>query len=294
MEPSQPEPPQETEPLAAPKRSSGGIALLVFLAIGGSAVGVMIYQSMQGKAKPGYDTSGFDISKVDAPPPPKPVAAAPAAQAPASAPVQAVAVARPAPVAEKPLSARGAREKQFVDNYGKALRQYQGRLTRIADSAYRKYPVVREVDHDFGQLDRYMAVKRRFEQDNNPFNFARDAIALPEVRKTISKYLADPRAYTAAMSMMTQTVKEEPPPKEVYGAAKDFMVNDPSMTHYMDDFIKEIMGNTPAMIQGVSPDTDTSAIAGIMKDVAPGAPLPTSASIPAGVQLPPGAAPSGH
>jgi hypothetical protein len=58
-----------------------------------------------------------------------------------------------------------------------------------------------------------MEVKIRFDKNRDPYSFARDSLALPEVRAEISKRLKQPEVWTAALGMITSALKANRDPR---------------------------------------------------------------------------------
>ena len=166
-------------------------------------------------------------------------------------------------------------EREFLRTHGAEFRAYHLNLGRITRPYYLRHPVVRQVSRAFGRLPRYMEVKDQFERDGDPFKFARDAIALPEVRAEISRWLSDPRAWMASLGMIHDTMKD-PPPKDIYNAALKFM-GTPEVHNYLDEFSQDLNKNSDAMTKAVAQGADISSLIPLIRDIAPNA-------LPAGVQ----------
>ena len=160
-------------------------------------------------------------------------------------------------------------EKEFLRVHGAEIRAYHAKMGRIARLYYARHRVVRDVDRAFGRLPRYMAVKHAYQRDDNPFKFARDAIALPEVRGEIKRWLGNPQAWLAALGMINQTLRD-PPPQDVYRAAQEFM-DAPDMADYLKEFTADASKHSDAMRKAVAQGADTSSLNQLMRDLAPGA-----------------------
>lgn len=267
---------QNTEP----GRSSRLGALIVLVAIGGSAVGVLIYQAGQSREKRAVDTRGFDIAQAP-PSAPSPAAeAAPRAARPAAGtemlrvPIGELPTGRPRAVPAVPDAAR-EREKEFLRKYDGAIRDHQGRLGAITQNYYKTHPIVRQVDAEFGKLPRYMEVLGRYRKDRDAYQFARDAIALPEVRGLVSKYLSKPEAWKAGLGMISEALRQ-PPPKPISEEMKRFFTGDKAMSSYVEAFGQEVASNVPAMISGLPPNADMQAISRLAREIAPQAAVPAS------------------
>lgn len=267
----------EHEPPPPPKRRSIFSMILAVVVIGGAGIGVFVYQMTQGQRKSSLDASGFDIEKTSDQPR-RAASSAPQAQAQSSLGMikgaDGIRLSAAAGAADKskppePAPEQRKKELEFLQRYGGVLAQYHGRLARITDKFYKKDPVVRDVDRAFSNMPRYMAIKARYEKDGDPFQFARDVIALPEVRDEIAKRMTDVNVWKAAISMMTETLRTQPAPQPVYDAAKNFMLFDPSMSKYISDFATEAQKNIPAAVGALPSGSDLDALNKVLRDVAP-------------------------
>ncbi|MBI4675971.1 MAG: hypothetical protein HY748_00110 [Elusimicrobia bacterium] len=144
-----------------------------------------------------------------------------------------------------------AREKGFMARHGAEFRGVEARMAEIGARYHRTRPIVREVDAAFGRLPDYMALKRRYEKDRDPYQFARDAISLPEVRRTIRKYMARPEAWGVAADMALEGLRD-PPPKPIYDEVKRFLREDSTMKKAGDSIAEEAAANVtvgmPALV----------------------------------------------
>lgn len=248
-------------------------AVLVLLIIGGSAIGVLIYQAGQSREKPAVDTGGFDIAQVPSSAPSPVAEAGPRTARPAvgtgmmRVPIGEIPTGRPR-AAPAVSEAEVEREKEFLRTYDGAIRNYQAKLGTITQRYYKTQPIVREVDAEFGKLARYMDVLGRYQKDRDAYQFAHDAIALPEVRGLISKYLSKPAAWKAALGMISEAIRQ-PPPKPIADEMKRFFTRDKAMSSYVEGFGQEVASNVPAMIQGMPPNADMREISRLAREIAP-------------------------
>lgn len=174
-----------------------------------------------------------------------------------------------APQAVSP--SRRDEEREFLKRYGRALRDYQQRLTRITDRYYEQSAAVREVDREFGKLDRYMSVKRRYERDGDAFQFAREAISLPEVRGLIKKYVSNAEVWKAAIAMASEALKDAPPPTPILNEMKRFMAGDQTMSSFVEDFAKDANNNVGLIVQTATSGADLRPILSMAQQLSPGA-----------------------
>lgn len=260
-------------------------AVVLFASV---AVGTFVYLSSRPSSSVG-NGEGFDISHVDAPkpvvvaPPPTPVEPPPpdfrtVSHDPLPSAGTSGSAVRPgssagsssAPAADSPAREK---EKAFLAAHGKELASYHAKLGAIAMQYYKTNPVVRDVDRAFAGMSRYMAVKRQFDRDRDPYKFARDAIALPEVRAEIARRVAQPAVWTAALGMISAAMKN-PPPASLYNEAKRFMTGDDKVAGYVSEFTGVVTQNVPALVKGIPPGMDTRPFEKLANDVNPNSGLP--------------------
>ncbi|MBI5208714.1 MAG: hypothetical protein HY927_01925 [Elusimicrobia bacterium] len=158
--------------------------------------------------------------------------------------------AAPAPVLAAPSGNR-AREKAFLAQHDGEIRQCQDRLRELGMRYHAKSALVRQIDAEFAGMDRYMALKKRYEADRDAYAWARDTIALPEVRQTIRKYVTKPEAWSVFSDIMIEALKE-PPPKAVYDEMRNFVKRDPSVTDYASELTQAIGENSQAVFNSLS------------------------------------------
>lgn len=173
----------------------------------------------------------------------------------------------PASGAARPAAApvNREREKQFLVQYDGQIKEYQARLAVIGRRYREKVPVVKEVDEDFAKLSRYMAVKRRYEADRDLYQWARDAAALPEVRSTIKKYLTRPEAWSVAVDMALEALKQ-PPPAPIYKEIQHFMMTDSTMNDITGDVMQSAKPNLPVAVSAMS-GKDMTPVKKVLSDL---------------------------
>jgi len=172
-------------------------------------------------------------------------------------------------VSSEPTTAQREKEKDFIKRYGGMLNQYNQRLARITQKYYAKNPAVRDVDKAFASMPRYMALKRQCDKDGDPFQFVRGAIALPEVRSEISRRMTDPAVWSAAIGMMLETLKDQPAPKPIYEAAKNFILYDPQMAKVEPELTADVTKNMSTAAGAIPVGADMTPVTNLMHDVAP-------------------------
>ncbi len=159
------------------------------------------------------------------------------------------------------------REEAFIKKYDKLIQKEIGRYGKITARYRKKYPIVKKVDLAFGKLPRYMALRKQYGKDRNAFAFVRNAIKLPEVRKTVRKFALDPATWRATIGMTNEAMKTKPP-QPIYDEGVHFMTHDNTMTKFVTDttnFLGPRMGTI--MVNGIPPGTDLTALKGIAGDI---------------------------
>lgn len=265
--------------------------MIAALAASCAVGGYYLYINSRGSSR--MSDQGFDVAKVDAAPAaapsaykpnqpaasPMPIAGMPAFNPPPPAPTGA-APGTFTPGANQPAGDPGmstseakerARQKEFLAKHGAEISNYQNKvLGKITQKYYQNNPVVRDVDKAFGAMPRYMAIKNRYAKEKDPFAFARDAIALPEVRAEIAKRMADPAVWKAAIGMINEALRN-PPPKAIYDEAKHFMQKSDDIADYVAN---EAMGNArknmDAITGAMGPETDMTGLQKLASDISPG------------------------
>ena len=170
----------------------------------------------------------------------------------------------PAGTSTVPVGERN-REKQFLAQYDGTIKQYQARLSAICARYREKYPIVKQVDDDFGGLSRYMAIRHRYEADRDLYQWARDTASLPEVRSTIRKYLAKPEAWSVGMDMMLEALKQ-PPPAPVYKEVQRIMLTDSTMLDITNDIGRDVQSDLPIAVTSMA-GKDTAPLQKVMTDL---------------------------
>lgn len=189
--------------------------------------------------------------------------------------------APPAPVAKRPeaVASSTLQEQAFLRANGQKLQAYHQKLKTIGEQGYKKYPVARQVDEAFARMPRYMQVRDEFIRTKDPFRFARESLALPEVRNEIKRRMAQPEAWAAALGMISEALKNPPPP-EIYKAAQGFLSGDAAITGYMGEFVSEATRNVGALAKGIPAGMDLGALQKLAEDVAPGVVPPAATQAP--------------
>ena len=159
------------------------------------------------------------------------------------------------------------KEEAFIKKHDKQIQSELRRFGPITQRYRKKYPIVKEVDKAFGKLPRYMALRDQYEKDHNAFDFVRNSIKLPEVRKTIRKYALKPETWRATIGMANEAMRKKPP-APIYDEAVNFMTHDKTMTKFVTDtttWLSPRMGTL--VVNGIPPGTDMTALKGVAGDI---------------------------
>lgn len=182
-----------------------------------------------------------------------------------------------------------AREGSEVDTM---VQEELKKLSKITTRYYKAEPKVREVDKAFGALPRYMEVRKRYLASHDAYAFAHEAIALPEVRKTIYKYAVDPNIWRVTLGMVQEGLKEKPP-KLLYDEMKRFFTQDKEVRGFAAELSAAVAPHVVTVVlpQVLKPGQDLSVFKDLAKDLNIGkngvAPLPAQAAAAAQAKKPP-------
>ncbi len=160
-----------------------------------------------------------------------------------------------------------AHERDVIRKYDGMIRAEQAKLSVITRRYYKRERIVRDVDKAFGSLPRYMAVKARYEQDRDAYAFARGAIALPEVRKTIYKYALDANVWRVTVGMMLEGMKQKPD-KPVYDEMKRFFTEDKQVAGFVTELSGYLIPRMGSLLpQAIKPGQDMRPLQDLAKDL---------------------------
>ena len=209
------------------------MALLAVLAVGGSAVGVMIFQIMQGKEKPPSDAGGFDIAST---------VNAPKTDAAGEEPIG----------AESPSSlgmvqggmpgikfGEGGGEKQDVAqkvaaSFTEAVRASEAKVRAIAMRYTKKYPVVAQFGKEWMSHPDLKKLNDNYMVDHDPVRFLKGLSQSRNFGPLARKYAMNPIIQSAVKECSKEV------PSGVMSAAMDLMKQ--------DKVIKDLISNTAASL----------------------------------------------
>ena len=224
----------------APRRSSLGWAFLAALAVGGSAVAVMVYQLAQ-KEKPAADTSGFDIAKANEDRNPAP------GGAPTRGPTQSgLEMVKPGGADKMSVAAGGnpASARQATKDFTDAIHQAEGQVQALAISYTKRFPSIAQYGRDWMSYPDLKKLNDKYMNDHNPIKFLRGLAQSKNFGRLVAKYAADPAIQSFVKENMSQA------PRAVTTSAMGVLKE--------DGLVKDLVSNTasalglpPAMTSGL-------------------------------------------
>jgi hypothetical protein len=209
---------------------SGGI--IVAVAIGGSAVGVIGWYVMTNRTGPSIDASGFDLSAVAQSRRPAPVlspSSRPAPQAsslemmkgdagvrigdsyPASSGSQGSAAA-PAKAVDKKTEAH--------EGFTEAARKHESDVRRFSQKMSEKYPIIRQYGRDWMKHPDLKKLNDDYMRNHDPVAFIMGLTKAPSLGAMVKQYAGNP----AITEYITQGMKEAP--ADLMSSAMDVLSND--------------------------------------------------------------------
>ncbi len=135
-----------------------------------------------------------------------------------------------------PTAKQLAHERLMIKKYGRRWRSEEKRVNRIGRKYGKTYPIVHKVDMHFAKMARLQALRRKYHKDGNMYRFYRDAIALPEVRKGVRKFVTNPQVLKVAVLVIAEALAA-PPPKVLFNEAMRIMTEDKVVKDFMGDEI---------------------------------------------------------
>lgn len=205
-------------------------AILVAVAVGGSAIGVVGWHLMSNRGA-GLDTSGFDVSVVaDAP---RPVAAPVAAPLGAPAPLpqssslgmmkadEGMSVVTPGGSASKPAEATKATPREAAALTAKEVaikneKFVDGFIRRMQ----KKHPSIGQYGKDWAASPELRALRDQYWKDKDPLKFAHGLSKSGDFGKLVKKYGKDPGIRDVLMTGLKEA------PSGVIGAISGVFQND--------------------------------------------------------------------
>jgi len=247
----------------APSRGSRGAALLALLTVGGSAIGMMLYQSRQNRAKPVQDNTGFDLSQAEVNS--SKAGTVIAVKTPASDASSLSMVKADMPgmrfAAQSPAAASGSAARPARDL--KALMQAQQGNMRALNQRYTaKYPAIAQFRRDWLASPDLKRLRDEFcgpraggceGGDHDPIKFIRGVAASANFKTLLKQYAGDPAIHSYAMEAVRQA------PSELMAAAAEFLGQDNNAKNFLGD-VAQSLGLPAGLITGGEARLDQGAI----------------------------------
>ncbi|MFA6093173.1 MAG: hypothetical protein WCU88_12205 [Elusimicrobiota bacterium] len=270
-----------SSPSPEPQQKPNLLFLAVLLVFAGLFLAGLWLFLRPAPESPAADYNAFNLEEA-----PKAEAAHPAVQLPAPA---SEAPSLKAFIPEKDFfftsgaASERKREQDFIRKYDAQMRGYMDRVLDPLGQRYRKkYAVVKEMDLEFGRLDRYMELNRKYQKDRDLHQWARGVIALPEVRSTLMKYAMKPEIWQVAFQMGTEAMKT-PPPKPVQDEVMRMLTTDKQLSKFIGDAAAELAPNIVRLTaQAAPPGADIGPLTALAAQLVTGkttspAPMPVGA-----------------
>ncbi len=133
-----------------------------------------------------------------------------------------------------PSAKQLARERAMIKKYGKLWHAQERKVNAIGRKYGKKYPIVHVVDKYFAGIPALQNLAKRYHKDRNTYQFYRDAIAIPEVRKGVRKFATNPQVLKVAVLMIAEALSD-PPPKALFNEAMRTVTEDKVISEFMSD-----------------------------------------------------------
>ncbi len=245
-----------------PRRSWLG-ALLVVLLIGGSAIGVLIYQLRQGGEKPKIDASGFDISQV------KDTRTTSVSQSSTQQTQSSLVMVKTGlpgiQFGTKPGSSPSAGQtdnsaqsaQKAAENFTQMCRDNEVKVRAFTEAWTRKSLVIQQFGKDWMAYPDLKKLNDDYMRDHDPVAFTRGLTHSDNFAKLITKYARQPDIQQFAQQGAKQV------PTELFNAGLDY-VNRENTVKTLANKVIESLGFPPGILgSGVgAPQIDANKIMG--------------------------------
>ncbi len=202
-----------------PPRSSRGIALLLAVVIGGSALGAFVYQLGESRKELKIDGSGFDVAETEEAKRPQ---TPPAGAAKSESSLEMIGGAPPPPA---PAAAPGGQKEQARAAFSAAAKENESRLRTLTDRAMARQPGLAQAGKDWMSSSELKRLRDEYLRDHDPVKLlkglaaAKDFWALdkrhaakPPVRDLVKESLRT--TSSASIAAAAAYLREDPPLKE--------------------------------------------------------------------------------
>lgn len=232
------------EEAAPERRTEWGPILLLILAVGGSAVGVMIYQHLQGRAAPGGDNAGFDISQTTDQPRPTMTTAGPggAAAAPGTAAPGSLGMIKVGNMSSgrEPVSPIQAAALAFAD----ICRANENRVRAMTERYTRAHPIFEAYGKEWMGDPQLKKLNDDYMVRHDPVEFLHGLAQSKHFGEMVRKYAVNP----AFMQYIQEAMKSAPP--EGRQIAMDYIDKDSVANSVIDNVLQSV--GLPAGVLGAN------------------------------------------
>lgn len=248
--------PQPTQPAVKPPRSKLSLLLLI-LAIGGSAIGVYIYQTIQANRKTQLDASGFDVAQTTD----KPAALSATTGAPSQDQSNMMTVQTGLPgmhfSRSGNTSSAGPAEdqgKKAADDFTQLCRANEAKVRSFAIAWTRKSVVLQAYGKEWMSYPDLKKLNDDYMRDHDPVSFLRGLAQSDNFATMAKRYAGQPDIQHAAQEGMKQA------PPELFNSAVAY-ANKDSIIKTMVDKIAQSLGLPPGIMgSAAGGQVDTSKV----------------------------------
>jgi hypothetical protein len=244
------EPEADTPP---PRRSVFSLFLAV-LVLGGSAVGVFIYHTLQSKDKPALDASGFDLAQTTEQP--RPVASA-SSSAPQQPQASMLGVKTGLPGMQ--FGARSgtymsqAEADKAKDTFTELCRKHEAKVRDYATAWTRKSIALQRYGKEWMSYPDLKKLNDDYMRDRDPVAFMRGLAQSKNFGTMIKRYAGEPQIQQFAKDGMKQA------PRDLFNGAMDLMSKE-SVIKSMVDNVLQALGLPPGLLGGGGGQVDSGKI----------------------------------
>lgn len=234
------------EPPPPPPRHSAFSFFLAVLAIGGSAIGVFVYQMLQGEKKPSLDASGFDVSQVSE----QPKTAAAASSSSSTEPQSSMMAintgmqgihfgTKPGGTVSKVADGSGQPEGDFT----KLCRKYESKVRNFTIAWTRQSPVLQRYGKEWMSYPDLKKLNDDYMRDHDPVAFMRGLARSKNFGTMVKEYAGQP----AMQSFVKDAFKQAP--SDLSNAAMSFANGDGVVKGLVDNVVQSL-GLPPGLLGG--------------------------------------------
>ncbi|MBI3552186.1 MAG: hypothetical protein HY077_06685 [Elusimicrobia bacterium] len=245
-----------------PQRRSWLAALLVVLAIGGSAVGVFIYQLLQGNRKSSLDASGFDIAQTtDNTPRPTstPVAQPQSSLGVISTGLSGIHFGRTAGPGGTPAQQAEDAASKAAETFSQLCVRNEAKVRSFAEKYTKQSPTLQKYGREWMSYPDLKKLNDDYMRNHDPIAFLRGLTQSANFPKLVKKYAGD----SSMQGFVRDGMKQTPP--ELLNSGISYMNKD-NVVKQLVTKVMESLG-IPAMALGAAPGAGQLDPAKIMGSV---------------------------